>query len=258
MLVDRPGPLGGRRLIWPRGQGVQWNPADERCVAGEIRLVEGDQWALSRRPRLGPLPSSRRRSPQLRLDDHLRPHRRPLRADHRPAAAAERMRLASSTRKTLLPGARFRQLRPRRSRRRRAATRGAASVKVVYEAERVILAWGSVCWRCWRHLLAGWIGAVDELRGERVGRQSRSCGLEVRGGCHVVGHFTRRRGERALLRRARARGRRALWRSTRRSCSGGRRPTRRSARRAGRRPGGRSRRGRGRCRRRRCGGGSPC
>lgn len=28
--------LGTRRLVWPRADGVQWNPADDRCVAGEL------------------------------------------------------------------------------------------------------------------------------------------------------------------------------------------------------------------------------
>lgn len=30
--------LGKRRLVWLRGNGVQWNPADDRCVAGELFL----------------------------------------------------------------------------------------------------------------------------------------------------------------------------------------------------------------------------
>ena len=28
--------LGERNLIWPWGSNVQWNPADDNCVAGEI------------------------------------------------------------------------------------------------------------------------------------------------------------------------------------------------------------------------------
>jgi hypothetical protein len=29
--------LSGNRLLWKRGMGVQWNPADDRCVAGILR-----------------------------------------------------------------------------------------------------------------------------------------------------------------------------------------------------------------------------
>ncbi|MBA3629478.1 MAG: hypothetical protein H0W55_07355 [Actinobacteria bacterium] len=29
--------LSGNRILWKRGIGVQWNPADERCVAGILR-----------------------------------------------------------------------------------------------------------------------------------------------------------------------------------------------------------------------------
>lgn len=37
-LTDRrQAALGGRRLLWPRGKSVQWNPADERCVAVEVQ-----------------------------------------------------------------------------------------------------------------------------------------------------------------------------------------------------------------------------
>jgi hypothetical protein len=32
--------LGGRNLVWRRADGVQWGPADERCVAGELLFVE--------------------------------------------------------------------------------------------------------------------------------------------------------------------------------------------------------------------------
>lgn len=32
--------LGRRRLLWRRGDGVQWGPADDRCVAGELLLGE--------------------------------------------------------------------------------------------------------------------------------------------------------------------------------------------------------------------------
>lgn len=30
-----------RRLVWPRKEGLQWNPADGRCVCGEFLLVRG-------------------------------------------------------------------------------------------------------------------------------------------------------------------------------------------------------------------------
>jgi hypothetical protein len=42
--------LGTRRLLWARSDGVQWNPADELCVAGELQLVATQQesaWTLS-------------------------------------------------------------------------------------------------------------------------------------------------------------------------------------------------------------------
>lgn len=38
-------PLGRRRLAWPWRDGVQWNPADDRCVACRITLARG-AWAL--------------------------------------------------------------------------------------------------------------------------------------------------------------------------------------------------------------------
>ncbi|MGI8552963.1 MAG: hypothetical protein ACR2PL_19580 [Dehalococcoidia bacterium] len=42
--------LGRRRLLWLYREGVQWNPADDRCVAGEL-LLQTDRadhfWALS-------------------------------------------------------------------------------------------------------------------------------------------------------------------------------------------------------------------
>jgi hypothetical protein len=44
--------LGARQLLWPRRNGVQWNPADERIVAAEI-LVDHDytdsDWKLTGR-----------------------------------------------------------------------------------------------------------------------------------------------------------------------------------------------------------------
>lgn len=42
--------LGTRRLIWPRGSGVQWNPSDNLLVAGELSLVDHvskPEWELS-------------------------------------------------------------------------------------------------------------------------------------------------------------------------------------------------------------------
>lgn len=40
--------LGARpHLVRSRGQGVQWNPADERCVAGQLRRRPGERWELS-------------------------------------------------------------------------------------------------------------------------------------------------------------------------------------------------------------------
>jgi hypothetical protein len=47
LASDRLNVLGSRRLIYPRGSGVQWNPADDFCHAGElIRIGEGP-WAMS-------------------------------------------------------------------------------------------------------------------------------------------------------------------------------------------------------------------
>lgn len=42
--------LGTRRLLWPWSAAVQWNPADNRCVAGELLLQESNArrlWELS-------------------------------------------------------------------------------------------------------------------------------------------------------------------------------------------------------------------
>lgn len=39
--------LGGRNLVYVRAAGVQWNPADERCVACELRLEQGPEWSMS-------------------------------------------------------------------------------------------------------------------------------------------------------------------------------------------------------------------
>jgi hypothetical protein len=32
--------LGARKLLWPRGSGVQWNPNDDLLVANELSLVD--------------------------------------------------------------------------------------------------------------------------------------------------------------------------------------------------------------------------
>lgn len=42
--------LGTRRLLWPRGDGYQWNPADDECVACELlweRDPDTQDWILS-------------------------------------------------------------------------------------------------------------------------------------------------------------------------------------------------------------------
>ena len=39
LLEDRTAILGARRLLWPWRDGVQWNPADDRCLAFRIRRV---------------------------------------------------------------------------------------------------------------------------------------------------------------------------------------------------------------------------
>jgi hypothetical protein len=50
LLVDeRPAVLGRRRLLWPRASGVQWNPADELCLALELRLERSERRELSGR-----------------------------------------------------------------------------------------------------------------------------------------------------------------------------------------------------------------
>jgi hypothetical protein len=50
LLTDeRSAVLGQRRLLWPRGAGVQWNPADDLCLALELRVVTGDKRELSGR-----------------------------------------------------------------------------------------------------------------------------------------------------------------------------------------------------------------
>lgn len=43
-LTDRRSThLGGRRLLWPRGKGVQWNPGDDLCVAATIHQLPEKQ-----------------------------------------------------------------------------------------------------------------------------------------------------------------------------------------------------------------------
>jgi hypothetical protein len=50
LLVDsRVAVLGPRRLVWPRASGVQWNPADDRCLALELRLKPSSSRKLSGR-----------------------------------------------------------------------------------------------------------------------------------------------------------------------------------------------------------------
>jgi hypothetical protein len=42
-LTDDTGAaLGKRRLVSLRADGIQWNPADDRCVAGELLIEAGD------------------------------------------------------------------------------------------------------------------------------------------------------------------------------------------------------------------------
>jgi hypothetical protein len=50
---NRTAILGGRRLLWPWREGVQWNPADDLCAAFRIRRVtraaaggDSDTWRL--------------------------------------------------------------------------------------------------------------------------------------------------------------------------------------------------------------------
>jgi hypothetical protein len=39
--------LGERRLLWPRREGVQWNPADEALVACELLVERSSRWLLT-------------------------------------------------------------------------------------------------------------------------------------------------------------------------------------------------------------------
>ncbi|HYM14498.1 MAG TPA: hypothetical protein VEZ14_02985 [Dehalococcoidia bacterium] len=47
--TDGMAALGTRRLLWVRGRGVQWNPRDDDCVAGDvaIRASRGERWSIS-------------------------------------------------------------------------------------------------------------------------------------------------------------------------------------------------------------------
>jgi hypothetical protein len=49
LLDDRHAVLGTDRLVHLRGTGVQWNPADHLCVAGQVvcRQAPGTRWMLS-------------------------------------------------------------------------------------------------------------------------------------------------------------------------------------------------------------------
>jgi hypothetical protein len=50
LLNDRRAVLGiTDMLVHPRGTGVQWNPADQLCVAGQVlcRRASGGTWTLS-------------------------------------------------------------------------------------------------------------------------------------------------------------------------------------------------------------------
>jgi hypothetical protein len=49
LMDDRYAVLGSRRLLWPRAEGVQWNPADDRCVALGLQIDRGDRLCLSGR-----------------------------------------------------------------------------------------------------------------------------------------------------------------------------------------------------------------
>jgi len=50
LLNDRRAVLGTTdMLVHPRGTGVQWNPADHLCMAGQVlcRPAPGGTWTLS-------------------------------------------------------------------------------------------------------------------------------------------------------------------------------------------------------------------
>jgi hypothetical protein len=58
-MDDHYAVIGPRQLLWPRAQGVQWNPADDRCLALELRIDHGDRLALSGRLfAIAPAPSA--------------------------------------------------------------------------------------------------------------------------------------------------------------------------------------------------------
>lgn len=49
LLEESKAALGSRRLAWLRGEGVQWNPGDDQCVAGSLhieRVRSGSGWEL--------------------------------------------------------------------------------------------------------------------------------------------------------------------------------------------------------------------
>jgi hypothetical protein len=51
LMDDSNAVLGRRRLLWPRGAGIQWNPADDACVAASIDIVPvragENHWSVS-------------------------------------------------------------------------------------------------------------------------------------------------------------------------------------------------------------------
>jgi hypothetical protein len=47
LVGDDAAVLGSRRLLWPRASGVQWNPADDLCVALELRVEPAARVELS-------------------------------------------------------------------------------------------------------------------------------------------------------------------------------------------------------------------
>lgn len=48
LLASGRAVLGSRhRLVHSRGEGVQWNPSDHLCVAGQLLSHPGNQWRLS-------------------------------------------------------------------------------------------------------------------------------------------------------------------------------------------------------------------
>lgn len=59
LMHDSRAVLGRRRLLWPRAQGVQWNPADDLCVVGELLFEPGETATTRLDGRLVALPASR-------------------------------------------------------------------------------------------------------------------------------------------------------------------------------------------------------